>query len=139
MKRPPEEEEFLPWLEPPRGGLARLRGRLEARQRRSALWRTSVATASAVAIGAVALLWWWMAPVAPSAPSLARGPGLDLSGHAAAVHFGHALPSEAVTVSGESVGNTALWKVPDTADNVQFYMVSRVPGPQTPSATATPK
>jgi hypothetical protein len=109
-------DEIFERLEPPAGGLATLRTRLEARSNPA---RRLALPAFALAVAMLALfLSKQGAPLDPLA--VARS-----SGGPAEVSLGFAaMPSAVVTIEEASRATTALAEVPTSNPNVAFYWVS---------------
>jgi hypothetical protein len=117
-----ELEDLFVDLEPPSGGLQRLRRRLDAepveapRRRR---WRISWVTAAAAA--AVVVVWLAVAPAILGGPTLMVAAEEALPG---LVHLGLAdPPSEPVTVPEEERSRVAIERVTTATDAVVYYRV----------------
>ncbi|MBN1774015.1 MAG: hypothetical protein JXB32_22340 [Deltaproteobacteria bacterium] len=133
-------------LEPPPGGLARLRARMaEAERPRTAsplrplAWvAAAAAAASLVVVAALAAREGTVprpgpvaaAPVPAPTVVIAAAPPARLPGfHPAFAALGlEPLPSEPVTVSAETAASLALQRVPLEDDRVVFYLVATVQG-----------
>jgi hypothetical protein len=113
MKR----DELFEKLEPPPGGLARLRARMDARPRRK---RVVVPLAFAFAAAAIVLLVVVGRGRAADPLSAARQ-----RGDAPEIALGLArMPGAAVTIDDEARATTALAEVPTQDPHVAFYWVS---------------
>ena len=112
-----KHEEIFERLDPPPGGLAALRARIEARPR---LARRLAPLAFAAVLAAIALLFWARRrdPVDPLADARRYG---DVG----AVALGLApIPSSAVAVADDARATTALAEVRTANARVSFYWVS---------------
>lgn len=135
-------EDALEKLEPPPGGLDRLRARMVAAERpqaasspRPLAWiATAAAAASVLVVAALATLERPAARRVPEAAApppaavLAAAPATRLPGfHPALATLGlEPLPSEPVTVGAEAAGSVALRRVPVADERVVFYLVATV-------------
>jgi len=104
-------------LEPPPGGLTRLRSRIRrAEHRRARSWQLASATAGlAVIVVAVLLI-----------PTFNRSNGqpLDIGSDLLAIRAGLVdPPAEPVTIVAEHRGRFAVQRIPTTDDRVVLYMV----------------
>ena len=113
-----KENELFRTLDPPAGGLAKLRGRIRGKGHR--LTRVPLAPTVSAAVLTLAVVGWVVfAPVEePDLP-----PELDLL----RMQLGQLpLPSEAVTVPNTPRGQIAVRRVPLESDEVVFYLVDSV-------------
>jgi len=107
-------------LEPPPGGLVRLRARLERDRRRTRARRTACGAAAALLLGLAA--WLALGPGTTGRPAEAGDPfrlariGLGLD----------RLPSEPLTIRAEDRHRTAALRVPLSDESVVFYLVASV-------------
>ena len=126
--------DLFPMLEPPSGGLAELRTRVQAEQRRTArLPRWALA---ATAVAAIAIVPW----LTRDAPLL-----LDLSSASAAAKFGLAPNSLApVTVPGDVRADVSVSPMESRSNDVIYYWVASTrpsryqSGAMEPAATSSP-
>ena len=118
MKR----EDLFEQLEPPPGGVAKLRERMTARP--SPLVRRLVPAAAARAIAAGVLLFWSRREKAPDLVAAARHrAGLEQ------VALGLApAPAGSAALTEEERATTALAEVPTSNSKVAFYWVSSTTG-----------
>ena len=108
-------ERLFESLEPPRGGLAGLRARIESDRRRRVRARNLQAVAAVVLVLAVST-WSVFAPRTPGEPP----PSFEL----ARIGLGLApKPSEAVTVPDGRRHELAVHRVPLDTDSVVFYRI----------------
>jgi len=132
------KRDVLPWLEPPPGGLAALRARLDRPRKRPLVWALAAAGATASVAGVTIALALWAAelprivvthPDSAGTHSVAAnlkpdpgptGPTLDLERHPALA----ALPSEPVTVPRHARGQMAVTRAAPDTPEVLFYWVS---------------
>ncbi len=121
MKR----EEVFEQLEPPAGGMAKLRERMTARPTVTSIFRARryVPVAGALAVAAVVLLWWYRGRAPDLVAASRQLGGLDQ------VALGLApapAGSASLTESGRATG--ALAEVPTSNPEVAFYWVSSTSG-----------
>ena len=119
-------EDLFPRLEPPPGGLVRLRARLDRDRGRALRTRWTIAFAGAFAAIALALAWWGVIPdqAGPHATAaLDLSPGAD---HPTLRQMRGLVPDEPVTLVGEARGRVALQRVQTSDDKVIFYMVGTI-------------
>ena len=123
MKR----EDLFERLDPPPGGIAKLRERMNARPSSSFLRvRPLFPLAAALAVAAVVLLVWSRRETTPDLVSAARHrAGLDQ------VALGLAsAPGTSAVLTEEERATTALAEVPTSNRTVAFYWVSSTAGPE---------
>lgn len=116
MKR----EELFERLEPPPGGVAKLRERMAARPASTFVVRRLVPAAAALAIAAIVLLFWSRREKTPDLLAAARDrAGLE------EVALGLApSPRSSAALSGNERTTAALAEVPSSNGAVAFYWVS---------------
>src|SRR5262245_35509806 len=123
-----DTEGLFPTLDPPPGGLTRLRTRIrEDRRRRARSWGLATAGIAAVAFAVLVLV-----PPRPVAPLQAL-PGLESD--LLAIQLGIVdPPSEPVSIRPDLRGEFAVRRIPTTDRRVVFYLVgSRSEVPAAPS------
>lgn len=112
--------ESLETLEPPRGGLAKLRRRLDRRVRRERIARHSLA------FGGVAAALVVFAVFAVTGPIFERpvGSPLPIGDELIAMQFGFvAAPTEPVSIGAAHRETTAVLRIPTDDERVVLYLV----------------
>ena len=117
MLNEPDDNGLFEVLEPPPGGLTRLRSRIRrAERQRVRTWQLASATAGVAGIVVAVLL-------IPTFIGSQTRP-LDLGSDLMAIRFGLAdPPTEPVTIVPEHRHQYAVQRIPTTDDRVVFYLV----------------
>lgn len=122
MKPEFDPTSLLETLDPPAGGLAKLRRRLDRRNRRRVVVQRSLAFAGAAAVVVV------LAVAIPLVGSSSRAP-LPIGDELVAMQLGIvASPTEAASVPTAERTKTALLRVPTDDDRVVLYLVGSMSG-----------